>query len=130
MAVVITNTGMAGVASRINGAGGEAIFDYIAVGTGTTGADAGDSALETELAVDGLSRAQDGTPTRETTTQTNDTATADITFTVTGSGQAVTEAGLLNAAAAGVLLVYDVFSAINVTGGDTLIITIKVQVTG
>ena len=127
MAAVLTNTGMAGVASQINGAGSPAYFDYVAVGTGTTGAAAGDTTLETEIVDSGLARAQDASPTRETDTQTNDTAVCDYSFTVTGT-KAVTETGLLNAGAAGVLLCRDVFSAINVENGDTFIMTIKVQV--
>ena len=35
---LVTNAGMAGVASRINGNGAEAAFTYIAIGTGTTAA--------------------------------------------------------------------------------------------
>lgn len=128
MATVNTNTGFAAVASRICGAGSEAVFDYIAVGTGTTAAAAADTALETELSSDGLSRAQDGTTTRETTTETNDTAVVNVTFSVTGP-QAVTESGLLNASSSGVLMVHDVFSAINVVNTNTLTITFKVQVT-
>jgi len=127
MAAVLTNTGMAGAASRLNGAGAEAAFDYIAVGTGTTAADASDTTLETEIVDSGLARAQDASPTRETTAQTNDTAVCDYAFSVTGT-KAVTETGLLNAGAAGVLLCHDVFSAINVINGDTLTMTIKVQV--
>ena len=126
MAAVMTNTGFAGVASRINGAGAEAAFDYVAVGIGTTAAAAADTALESEIVDSGLARAQDAAPTRVTTTITNDTAVCDYTFTVTGT-KAVTEAGLLNAASDGVLLCHDVFSAVNVINGDTLIMTIKVK---
>lgn len=130
MAAVVTNTGLAGAASRLNGAGAEAAFDYIAVGTGTTAAQASDTILETEITDSGLARAQDASPTRETTAQTNDTAVCDYSFSVTGT-KAVTETGLFNATGpppAGVLLCRDVFSAINVINGDTLVMTIKVQV--
>ena len=54
---LITNAGFAGMASRCNGDGAEAVFTYIAVGTGNTAAAVGDTTLETELAADGLSRA-------------------------------------------------------------------------
>lgn len=121
---LIVSAGKAGIASRINGAGSEAAFTYLAVGTGTTAAAAGDTTLQTELATSGLSRVN-ATATRVTTTVTNDTAQLQTTFTVTGT-QAVTEAGILNAASSGTLLSRQVFSAINVVNGDSLQLTYKV----
>lgn len=121
---LITNTGLAGAASRLNGSGSEAVFTYLAVGTGTTAASASDTALQTELATSGLSRVN-ATASRVTTTVTNDTAQLLTTFTVTGT-QAVTEAGILNAASSGTLLSRQVFSAINVVNGDSLQLTYKV----
>jgi hypothetical protein len=123
IANLVTSAGKAGVASRINGSGGEAAFTYIAMGTGTNAASAGDTALQTELAASGLSRAN-ATASRVTTTVTNDTAQLVQTFTVTGTA-AVTESGVLNAGAAGTLLARQVFSAINVVNGDSLQITWK-----
>lgn len=122
---LMTNAGFAGVASRINGAGSEAAFTYIAVGTGTTAAAAADTALQTEIVDSGLARAS-ATASRVTTTQPNDTAQDVYTFSVTGT-KAVTESGVLNAAAAGVLLCRQVFSAITVGNGDSLQITWKVK---
>jgi len=116
-----TTTGKAGVASRINGSGAEAAFTFIAVGTGATAAAIGDATLETELAVSGLSRVA-ASASRTTTDTTNDTATLATTFTVTGTA-AVTESGVLNAGAVGVLLARQVFSALNVVNGDSLTIT-------
>jgi hypothetical protein len=127
MAAVLTNTGMAGIAARINGSGTPAAYTYVAVGTGTTAAAAADTTLEAEIVDSGLARATDATPTVTTTTVTNDTAVCDVTFTVTGT-KAVTECGLLNAASTGVLLFHDVFSAYNVVSGDTLTVTCKVKV--
>lgn len=118
---LVTNAGFAGVASRIGGAGAEAAFDYIAVGTGAVAANVSDTTLGTETAASGLSRVQ-GTVSRQTTDVTNDTARVTTTFTVTGT-VAVTESGVLNAAASGVLLCRQVFSAINVANGDSLQIT-------
>lgn len=123
---LITNTGAAGVASRINGDGSEAAFTYIATGTGTTGANVTDTTLETELAASGLTRAA-ATASRVTTDVTNDTAQLLKSFSVTGT-VAVTESGVLNAASSGVLLARQVFSAINVVNGDTLQITWKFDV--
>lgn len=123
---LITDAGAAGVASRINGAGAEAVFDYIAVGTGTTAADVTDTTLETELAASGLTRAA-GTVSRVTTDVTNDSARVTKTFTVTGT-VAVTEAGLLNASSSGVLLARQVFSSVGVVNGDSLAITWTIDV--
>lgn len=120
---LITNAGAAGAASRFNGAGSEAAFTYVAVGTGATAANVADTTLQTELATSGLSRAA-ATCTRVTTDVTNDTAQESVTFTVTGTA-AVTESGVFNAASSGVLASRQVFSAINVVNGDSLTITWK-----
>lgn len=122
---LITNAGFAGAASRLNGAGGEAAFTYIAMGTGTTAAAVTDTTLQTELSTSGLSRVN-ATATRVTTSVTNDTAQLANTFSVTGT-VAVTESGILNAASTGTLLARQVFSAINVVNGDSLAVTWKVQ---
>lgn len=114
---LITNAGLAGIASRINGAGSEAAFTYLALGTGVTAAASGDTALETEIVDSGLARAA-ATATRETDTVTNDSARLDYTWTASGS-KAITECGALNAASGGTLLGHEVFSAVNVASGDS-----------
>lgn len=124
---LITSAGKAGLASRIGGAGAEAAFTYLAMGTGVTAANIADTTLQTELATSGLSRAN-STTSRVTTTVTNDTAQLLNTFSVTGT-VAVTECGILNAASAGTLLSRQVFSAINVVNTDNLQITYKVACT-
>lgn len=123
---LVTNAGKAGVASRINGSGGEAAFTYIGVGTGTTAAAAGDTTLETEITDSGLARAN-STASRVTTDVTNDTARLVNTFSVSGT-KAVTESGVLNAGASGVLLARQVFSAVNVVNGDSLQVTWNIDV--
>jgi len=122
---LITNAGRALISGLINGSGSPAAATYIAVGTGTNAAAAGDTTLQTESSTSGLSRAA-GTVSLVTTTVTNDTAQVTKTFSVTGS-VAVTEAGLLNASSSGTLLARQVFSAINVVNGDSLQITWKIQ---
>lgn len=122
---LITDAGKAGAVSRLNGAGGEAAFTYLALGTGTNAAAAGDTTLQTELTTSGLSRVN-ATAARVTTSVTNDTAQLSNTFSVSGSA-AITEAGILNAASVGTLLSRLVFSAINVVNGDSLAVTYKVQ---
>jgi len=118
---LIVDAGLAGMASRCNGSGSEAAFTYLAVGTGTTAANASDTALGTEITDSGLARTS-ATCTRTTTTKTNDTAKLDHTWSVTGT-KAVTEAGALNAGSSGTLLGRQVFSAINVANGDSLQLT-------
>lgn len=122
---IITNTGKAGMASRFNGAGSEAAFTYLALGTGSTAAAAGDTALETEIVASGLERAN-ATVSRVTTTQTNDTAQALHTWTASGS-VSPSEVGLLNAASVGVLAARQVFTAVPLVSSDSFQITYKVQ---
>ena len=123
---LVTTTGRAGVASRINGSGAEAAFTFIGVGTGTTAAVIGNTTLETETVDSGLSRVA-ASASRVTTDATDDTAQLVTTFTVSGT-KAITESGVLNAVSAGVLLARQVFSAINVVSGDSLQITWKFDV--
>lgn len=122
----VTNAGLAEVASLIltDDPGTATAFDYIAIGTGTTAADATDTTLETEITTGGGSRAA-GTGTLSTTTVTDDTAELEVTFSFTSSF-AVTESGVFNAASAGTMLARQVFSAINVANGDSLTITWKI----
>ena len=123
---LITNAGMAAVASRINGSGGEAAFTYIAIGTGTTAAAATDTALETEITTGGGARAA-ATASRVTTDVANDTAQLVLTYNFTSSF-AVTESGVFNDATTGVMLARQVFSAINVVNTDSLQVTWKIDV--
>lgn len=118
---LVTNAGLAGVASRINGSGGEAAFTYIAVGTGATAASTSDTALQTEIVGSGLDRVS-ATVSRVTVDVTNDGARLTTTFSVTGT-KAVTESGVLNASSSGTLLARQVFSAVNVVNGDSLQVT-------
>ncbi len=122
---LVVNAGLAGVASRINGDGSEAVFTYVAIGIGTTAAAAGDTALQSEITTGGGSRAA-ATVSRITTTVTNDTAKWVITYSFTASF-AVTESGILNAASAGTMLARKVFGAINVANTDSLQISWTVQ---
>lgn len=121
---LVTTVGKALAAGRLMGSGAPAAATYIAVGTGTTAAAAGDTTLQTETATSGLSRVA-GTASLVTTTTTNDTAQLTTTFTVSGT-VAVTESGVFNASSSGTLLCRQVFSAINVVSGDSLAVTWKV----
>lgn len=126
LANLITTAGKGGVASRINGSGSEAAFTYLAIGIGTTAANVADTTLESEITTNGGERAA-ATASRVTTDTTNDTARLVKTWTFTGSF-AVTEAGALNAASSGVLLNRQVFTAVNVVSGDSLQVTVDIDV--
>ena len=106
--------------------------DWLGIGTGTTAAAATDTQLEVQK-----SRLA-GVGTRETTTVTNDTAQLVVTFSqandtgLTGT-DAITEVGMFWASGAGtdVMLLRQVYSPAdncNWDSGDTLQITVKVQV--
>lgn len=120
---LVVNTGLAGMASRFNGAGGEAAFTYIALGTGTTAPSATDTALEAEITTGGGARAN-ATASRTTTDTTNDTSQLQNTFSFTASF-AITESGVFNAASGGTMAARQTFSAINVVNGDSLQVTWK-----
>lgn len=122
---LITSAGKAAAAGLLNGVVTD-FFDYLAIGTGTTAAAVGDTALQTEISTNGGARAA-ATLSRVTTTVTNDTAQFVYTWTFSGSF-AVTECGVFSASSGGTLLARQVFSALNVVSGDTLAITYKVAV--
>lgn len=123
---LITSAGKAALAGLLLTDVGGTAFDYIAIGTGTNAAAAGDTTLQTEASTNGASRVA-GTGTRVTTSVTNDTAQLVCSWTFSGSF-AITEAGIFNASSNGTLLARQVFSAINVASGDTLTITWQVQI--
>lgn len=122
---LVTDAGKAAVAGLINGVITN-FFEYIALGTGTNAAAAGDTALQTETSASGLARAS-STTSRVTTDVTNDTARLTNAFAA-GASVAITEAGVLDSAAAGVLLARQVFSAVNVVSGDTFTPTFNFDV--
>ena len=127
----IVNVGMAQVAGLILTDISATAFDFVAIGSGTTAAAATNTALEFPVGV-----RQAGTGTRTTTTVTDDTAQLVATFsqaidnTLTGTN-AITEVGMFTAATAGVMLLRIVYSpadSCNWDAGDTLEVTIKVQI--
>jgi hypothetical protein len=128
----IVAVGMANVAGLLLSDVGGTAYDYIAIGTGTTAAVVGDTALETQKGV-----RQHATGTRITTTQTNDTAQLVAVFsqaidaTLTGTNDQITEVGLFyDAAGVTVSMLWrQTFSAepMNWPAGDTLTFTCKTQ---
>jgi hypothetical protein len=115
---VITNAGRTALRGHI-GDTAVAVWDYLAIGTGTGGG-VGSTTLETEFA-------------REQGTYAT---VGSYNFTITYewgpgnfSGQTITELGVLNAAAAGTLLNYDdSFSRGPLQSTDSLEVTVNFQV--
>lgn len=112
---IIVNVGFDFIANAMGASTGRpGVMSHIAVGTGTTAAAATQSALVTELA-------------RGAAVYAHTTGTKVFTFTATfapGTATgAITEAGVLNAATAGIMLDRVVFGVINKAANDTLQVT-------
>ena len=124
----ITNVGLGTVAGLINGIS-SSTFDAIGLDSSTTVATAGDSALATEITSDSLLRSN-ATTSRVTTTQTNDTDQLVHTFASTAT-QAVNGVGVFDTAtvSGSTMISRATFATKNLTNGDTLEITHKIQVT-
>jgi hypothetical protein len=109
---IIPNAGRQLIIDRLQG-NTPAVPDYIAIGTGATAAAAADTTLQTEVA-----RAQGALTQPDAHTDR-----CIVTFAAgTGTGN-IAEAGRLNAAAAGVLVGRQTFTAVNKTASDSLQIT-------
>lgn len=107
---LITNAGFGFISDSIGNLVTPAGMGYIAVGTGTTAAEATQTALVTELV------RQAATFTKPSTKQFQLTTTLAAGV---GTG-AITEAGVFNASSAGTMLDRVVFSVINKASGDSL----------
>lgn len=91
-------------------------FNAIALGSGTTSASAGDTALETEITTNGGERGS------ATTSSTDNVAEFEREFNFTGS-LSVTESGILNnTTSGGTLLARQTFSELNFVDGDSLVV--------
>ena len=93
-------------------------MSHMAIGSGTTAAAAGNTALGTEL----------GRVSLTSTTVSSNVVTYVATFAAgTGTG-AVTEAGILTASSGGTMLCRTVFSVVNKGSADSMTITWTVTV--
>lgn len=121
---VITKTGLAAVASRINGAGSEAAFAWIGIGITATAESENDTALLAERDQSGATNTNHkaATVSRVTTTDTNDTARHVTTFNISTS-LSVAETGLFNATPGGVMLARKGFTALPFIAGDNFTVT-------
>jgi len=109
---LVVDTGLDYIASRMKDATATAMT-HMAVGSGTTVAAAGQTALVTEVARVALT----------SSTVTSESIAYVASYAAgTGTG-ALTEAAILNAASAGTMLCRTVFSVINKGAGDTMTVT-------
>lgn len=109
---LIVDAGFSFVAQSIGASTGRpSVMSHIAVGTGTTAAATGNTALVTEIA-------------RKTATFSHTVGTKvfqfEATFNAGEATGAITEAGVLNASSAGTMLDRVVFAVINKGADDTL----------
>ena len=114
---LVVDTGLAFIASRMKDASATAM-SHMAIGTGTTAAASGNTALGTEAARVAL-----------TSTTVTSNAVAYVCSFAAGTGTgAITEAGILNAASGGTLLCRTVFSVVNKGASDSMTITWTVTI--
>lgn len=113
---LVVTSGKEFVASRMIGTSSN-VMSHMAVGSGSTAAAAGDTALGSELG---------------RTTSSDSVSGAVVTYSSTfaaGTGTgAVTEAGLFNASSAGDMLCRTVFSVVNKGASDSMTISWAVTV--
>jgi len=113
---LVVTAGKAYVADRMKN--NSSTMSHMAVGSGTTAAAAGQTALGTEL----------GRVSLTSTTVSSNVVTYVATFAAgTGTG-AVTEAGILTASSGGTMLCRTVFSVVNKGSADSMTITWTVTV--
>ena len=110
---LVVTTGLAYIASRMKDATATAMT-HMAVGTGSTAAAAGNTALETQLG------------SRVALTSTTVTSNSIAYVASFGAGVAtgaLTEAGIFNASTSGTMLCRTLFAVINKGAADTMTIT-------
>lgn len=122
MADVITNGGRAQAAGYLSNTVSQITTYYGNVGTGAGTAAVADTTLFTEVGSSRLSI----TPTRVTTTVTNDTAQYVFTFTAAGSTN-VTNAGYFTASTSGTLMQKSDHATIPLLANDSIQYTFKNQ---
>ena len=113
---LVVTAGKNWVADRMNNA--NTVMTHMAVGTGTTAAAAGDTALGTQLDRNALS----------STTVTNNTIEYACTWAAGDGTGAITEAGIFDASTGGDMLARTVFSVVNKGAADSMTITWTITV--
>jgi|TARA_R110000764_G_scaffold68925_2_gene142838 hypothetical protein len=114
---IVVTTGKGYVASRMKDATATAM-SHMGIGTGSTAAAAGDTALGSQSVRSALT---------STTVNTNE-VTYVATFSAGSGTGAITEAGIFNASSSGTMLCRTVFSVVNKGASDSMTITWTVTV--
>ena len=114
---LVVTAGKGYVASRMKDTSATAM-SHMAIGTGSTAAAAGNTALGSESARTALT---------STTVSSADIVYVDTFAAGTGTG-AITEAGLFNASSGGTMLCRTVFSVVNKGASDSMTVTWTVTV--
>ena len=113
---LVVTAGKNWVADRMNNA--NTVMTHMAIGTGTTAAAAGNTALVTELDRNAL-----------TSTTVTANAVAYVGTWAAGDGTgAVTEAGIFDASSSGDMLARTVFSVVNKGAADSMTVTWTITV--
>ena len=113
---LVVTAGKNWVADRMNNA--NTVMTHMAVGTGTTAAAAGDTALGTQLDRNTLT----------STTVTNNTIEYACTWAAGDGTGAITEAGIFDASTGGDMLARTMFSVVNKGAADSMTITWTITV--
>ncbi len=108
---LVVTAGKNWVADRMNNA--NTVMTYMALGTGTNAAAAGDTTLQTELDRNALT----------STTVSNNTIAYAATWAAGDATGAITEAGIFDANSGGDMLARTVFSVVNKGASDSITIT-------
>jgi len=119
---IITTAGKNdGIERLINATGTPAIFNYVSIGTGSTGELAGNTALETECPT--VTRQQDTAATPDPPSSTGQQQLI-VTFAAGNCTATVTEMGVFNAPTDGTMLNRKTFGGISKGASDALEITV------
>jgi len=113
---LVVNTGLAYIVSRMVGTA-KNVMSHMAVGSGSTAAAGGDTALGTQI---GARKALDSTTIQGSN---NEQVRYIATFAAGEGTGAVTEAGIFNASSAGDMLCRTVFAVVNKGASDSMVIT-------
>jgi hypothetical protein len=115
---LIVTSGLGFIASRMKNA--TDIMSHMALGSGTTAAAAGQTALVTQLG---------SRETLDSTTVSGATVTYVASFEAGEGTGAVTEAGIFNAASSGTMLCRTVFNVVNKSADDTMSVSWTITLT-
>ena len=113
---LVVNTGLGHITTRMIGTS-QAVMSHMALGSGSTAAAAGDTALGSQL---GSRNAFDSVTQSGSS---NESLVYVTTFNPGEATGAVTEAGIFNAASSGQMLCRTVFAVVNKGASDTLEVT-------